>query len=150
VCSGSNSDCGLAEESRRACFAGKTDGLLWVSPKFPAGSGGGSCSGDAGAEPDLGEQPVYSPAQPSKWRFSFTPYAWATGVNGNVTARGHKVNIDESFIDIVKDSDSLSALMGFFEARKGRLSLFTDVVWEDLGFPGHLQRSVAPSAGCPM
>jgi hypothetical protein len=27
--------------------------------------------------------------------------------------------------------------MGYFEARKGPFALFTDVVWEDLGFPGH-------------
>jgi hypothetical protein len=86
---------------------------------------------------------------PNQWRFSFTPYAWATGVNGSVTARGHKVNIDESFIDIVEDSDSLFALMGFFEARKGRFSLFTDVVWEDLGFPGHYQRSGSPFRRLP-
>ena len=29
------------------------------------------------------------------------------------------------------------AWMGYFEARKGAFSLFTDVVWLDLGFPGH-------------
>ena len=91
-------------------------------------------------------QPLPSPNQ---WQFSFTPYAWATGVNGNVTARGHKVNIDESFIDIVEDSDSLFALMGFFEARKGRFSLFTDVVWEDLGFPDHVRRSGSPFQRLP-
>ena len=31
------------------------------------------------------------------------------------------------------------ALMGYFEARKGPFSFFTDVVFADLGFPGHLQ-----------
>ncbi len=65
-------------------------------------------------------------------------------MNGSVTARGNKANIDASFIDIVEDSDSLFALMGFFEARKGRFSLFTDVVWEDLGFEGNFQRSGNP------
>jgi hypothetical protein len=29
--------------------------------------------------------------------------------------------------------------MSYFEARKGPFSLFTDVVWADLGFPGHAQ-----------
>lgn len=86
---------------------------------------------------------------PNLWQFSFTPYAWATGVNGNVTARGHKVNINESFIDIAEDSDSLFALMGYFEARKGQFSLFTDVVWEDLGFPGHYQQSGSPFQRLP-
>jgi len=71
------------------------------------------------------------------WQFSFTPYAWATSVNGSATVRGHKVDINESFIDILEKSDSLLAWMSYFEARKGPFALFTDVVWEDLGFPGH-------------
>ena len=70
---------------------------------------------------------------------SFTPYGWTTSINGNATARGHTVDIDESFIEIVEKSDSLMALMGYFEARKGPFALFTDVVWEDLTFDG--QRS---------
>jgi hypothetical protein len=36
----------------------------------------------------------------------------------------------------VEKSDSLVALMGYFEARKGAFALFTDVVWADLGFDG--------------
>lgn len=73
----------------------------------------------------------------NKWQFSFTPYGWRPGINGKATVRGHKVDINESFIEILKESDSIMALMGYFEARKGRFGLFTDVVWEDLGFPGH-------------
>ena len=61
--------------------------------------------------------------------------------------RGHTVDIDENFFDIVEKSDSLMALMGYFEARKGRLGLFTDVVWEDLTFDAHrstdINRSVS-------
>ncbi len=91
----------------------------------------------AQAASDTGLDPAQSAAQPSQWQFSFTPYAWATGVDGSIAARGHRADIDASFIDIVEDSDSLLALMGYFEARKGAFSFFTDVVWEDLGFPGH-------------
>jgi hypothetical protein len=79
-----------------------------------------------------------------KWQFSFSPYGWMTSVNGKVGAHGHTVDINENFFQIVDDSDSLMALMGFFEARKGRLALFTDVVWEDLGFPGHYQVQKSP------
>jgi hypothetical protein len=75
-------------------------------------------------------------APPNQWQFSFTPYGWMTSVNGNATARGHTVEIDESFFEIVEKSDSLMALMGYFEARKGPFALFTDVVWEDLTFDG--------------
>ena len=75
-------------------------------------------------------------APPNQWQFSFTPYGWATSINGSATARGHTVDIDESFIEIVEKSDSLMALMGYFEARKGPFALFADVVWADLTFDG--------------
>jgi hypothetical protein len=76
-------------------------------------------------------------ASANGWQFSFTPYAWATSVNGSATVHGHKVDYNDSFIDILEKSDSLLAWMSYFEARKGPFALFTDVVWEDLGFPGH-------------
>jgi hypothetical protein len=32
-------------------------------------------------------------SQPANgWQFSFTPYGWATSINGNATARGHTVD----------------------------------------------------------
>src|SRR5690242_13318944 len=91
---------------------------------------------------DLGTSPQYQPPDTfppgNGWQFSFTPYGWMTSINGNVTARGHTVDVDENFFEIVEKSNSLMALMGYFEARKGPISFFTDAVWEDLGFPGHL------------
>jgi hypothetical protein len=65
-----------------------------------------------------------------------------TGINGNVTARGHTVDVDESFIEIAEKSNSFAALMGYFEARKGRFGFFTDAVWADLGFPGHVSYDI--------
>jgi hypothetical protein len=94
---------------------------------------------------DLGPGPGASYVEPqpvNPWKFSFTPYGWFTGVNGNVTARGHTVDVDESFIEIAEKSDSFAALMGYFEARKGRWGLFTDALWADLGFPGHLNYDI--------
>jgi hypothetical protein len=89
---------------------------------------------------DLGPAPAYQLVEPpaSGWTFSFTPYAWLIGIDGNVTARGRTVDVNESFIDIAQESNSFAALMGYFEARKGRFSLFTDAVWADLGFPGDI------------
>lgn len=60
------------------------------------------------------------PPTPNRWQFNFTPYGWLVGVNGNATARGRTVDINASFVDIVEESDSIMALMGFFEARRGR------------------------------
>ena len=92
---------------------------------------------------DLGPGAAYvEPAPVDPWKFSFTPYGWFTGINGNVTARGHTVDVDESFIEIAEKSDMFAALMGYFEARKGRFGFFTDAVWADLGFPGHVNYDI--------
>jgi hypothetical protein len=86
---------------------------------------------------------------PSQWQFDFTPYAWLIGVNGNATARGRTVDIDVSFFDLVEKSDSLMALTGYFEARKGPFSFFTDVVWQDLSFDAHRSASGNPFPKLP-
>ncbi len=56
---------------------------------------------------------------PNKWEFSFTPYGWFSGINGNATARGHTVNVDESFIEILQDSDSVRRADGLFRGAQG-------------------------------
>src|SRR5262245_60575399 len=89
---------------------------------------------------DLG----YAEPPADKWQVSLTPYGWMLNVNGDVTARGHTADINEDFFQIVEKSDSLLAWMSYFEARKGRFSLFTDVVWADLGFPGHFNVTKSP------
>jgi hypothetical protein len=73
---------------------------------------------------------------PSQWEFRFTPYAWATSVNGTTIAADQAVDVDASFLDVVEESESLVGLMGYFEARRGRLALYTDVVWSSLTFAG--------------
>ena len=119
----------------RAAFALACLSLAATSPAFSA---------------DLGPGPGASyvePAPVNPWKFSFTPYGWFTGINGNVTARGHTADVDESFIEIAEHADSFAALMGYFEARKGRWGFFTDAVWADLGFPGHLNYDINPGVG---
>jgi hypothetical protein len=90
------------------------------------------------AEPDALARPQ------SGWELSLTPYGWMINVNGDVTARGHTVDVNQDFFQIVEKSDSLLAWMSFFEARKGRFSIFTDLVWMDLGFPGSFQINKSP------
>jgi hypothetical protein len=90
------------------------------------------------AEPD-----ALAPPQ-AGWELSLTPYGWMINVNGDVTARGHTTDVNQDFFQIVEKSDSLLAWMSFFEARKGRFSIFTDLVWMDLGFPGRFQFTKSP------
>ena len=76
----------------------------------------------------------------SDWEFRVTPYAWAPSVNGEVTVRGHTADIDMSFWDLFDSGDSgveldsLLALMGYVEARKGPWGIYGDVVWGNFDF----------------
>ena len=91
-------------------------------------------------------QKYNEPPPASGWQFTAAPNGWLFGIYGDVTVRGHTVDVDESFIDIVENSDSLAALMGYFEARNGRFALFADIVWADVTFSGNIQRSANPIA----
>ena len=70
---------------------------------------------------DLG--PTYPEPATNKWQFSVTPYGWATSINGDITARGRTVDVNEGFIDIVEKSNSLLAWMTYFEAGQRAVSL---------------------------
>jgi hypothetical protein len=88
---------------------------------------------------DLQSQPseqLVEPA-PKQWEFSFTPYAWAMSVKGNTTVAGQTIDVDASFLDIIEKSDTILGLMGHFEARKGPLALYSDLVWASLTFSGN-------------
>ena len=99
---------------------------------------------------DLASRPpivVQSTETPSAWSFRFVPYGWLTAIKGTQTVRGRSAKVDASFIDIVEKSDSLLALMGDFEARNGRFSLYGDLVWSKIGVEGGgnvRTRSLAP------
>jgi hypothetical protein len=87
---------------------------------------------------DLKSQPSEQLVGPASklWEFRFTPYAWATSVNGSSTVAGQTVDIDASFFDIVEESESIVGLMGYFEARRGPLAFYGDLVWASLSFAG--------------
>ena len=76
------------------------------------------------------------------WQFRVTPYAWAPSVTGDVTVRGQTADIDMSFWDLFDSGssgaqlDSLAALMGYLEARKGPWAIYGDVVWGKFDFSG--------------
>ena len=76
----------------------------------------------------------------SAWQFRVTPYAWAPSVNGDVTVRGQTADIDMSFWDLFNSGssgaelNSLAALMGYVEARKGPWGIYGDVVLGQIRF----------------
>jgi hypothetical protein len=84
------------------------------------------------------------------WRFAATFYGWAVNLNGSATVRGNAVNINASIIDLIQKSNSLMAVMGDFEADKGRFGFFADVVWAQLGIPTSAAAYANPIAGAKL
>lgn len=100
----------------------------------------------------VGVDPAYvlPEAPASGWQFRLTPYAWAPSINGDVTVRGQTANIDFSFWDLFdsgsskSELQSLAALMGYAEARKGPWALYGDVVWTSFDLSGGAVRQRNP------
>lgn len=68
------------------------------------------------------------------WRFSTTGYAWLMGVTGNVSTFGQTIDTNASFIDLVQKSNTLAGLMAYFEADKGPVGVYLDMVYTKLNF----------------
>jgi len=82
-----------------------------------------STPGFAGAQPA-------SPAS-DDWEFLLTPYLWGSGMSGTVGIAGRDADFEASAKDLIQSLDF--GLMANFEARRGRWSLGTDLVYIDLG-----------------
>lgn len=84
------------------------------------------------------------PVSPNAWSYRFTSYTWLTGINGDQTVKGRTVDIDASFIDLAEHAKfpkDLFAIGGYFEARKGPVSLFSDIFYSKVGVGGGSVRS---------
>ena len=49
-----------------------------------------------------------APDRPA-WTFTATPYVWAMGASGNVTARGQTLDVSAGIVDILGKTDTLIA-----------------------------------------
>jgi hypothetical protein len=94
-----------------------------VSPNTAAGQAAGSPPAGGAALPD-----------PEPWRFNAALYAWAINISGNVTVRNQTLDTNANTIDLIQKSDSLAGFMGYFEANKGRVGVYSDLVFAKLGF----------------
>lgn len=103
----------------------------------------------AGAADLAPPPPAVEPAGavPPAWSFRFVPYGWLIALNGTQTVRGRSARVNASFPDIVEKSDTLVALMGNFEARRGPFALYGDLVWTRIGFESENVRTRAPAPG---
>ncbi|MGO4394716.1 hypothetical protein AB4Z46_25485 [Variovorax sp. M-6] len=65
------------------------------------------------------------------WRISVSPYIWAAGMSGETGANGvGPYPMRSSFDRLVKDVDF--SFMGIAEARRGKISLFSDIIFTKL------------------
>ena len=63
----------------------------------------------------------------NKWEFQFVPYLWFASLKGQVGVGDRVADVDADFGDII---DKLNfGFMAAFEARKGRLGLFSDLLY---------------------
>ena len=68
-----------------------------------------------------------APQGTNKWEFQFVPYLWFAGIKGQVGVGDRVADVDADFGDIF---DQLNfGFMAAFEARKGRLGLFSDLLY---------------------
>jgi hypothetical protein len=99
---------------------------------------------DAPFAADLG--PGRPPARPEEvpparqWTFSFTPYSWLAGLNGDVTVKGRTADVDVGPIEVLEDLDGVP-WMSYSEARAGRFALYSDIVYAPLGIDASRARS---------
>lgn len=89
--------------------------------------------------------PVQAQDKP-EWIFTATPYIWAMGASGNVTAKGQTLDVNASAIDLFGKTDTLLALMANVEARRDKLRLALDTVFTQMmATPGFAsQRTPVP------
>jgi hypothetical protein len=84
------------------------------------------------APPAWGQGPI--PPPPSPWSFEVTPYLWAAGLHGDLSARGREASVDPSFKDLVKDLD-VGAMLAT-ELRYDRWGLLFDAQYLALSKDG--------------
>jgi hypothetical protein len=99
-------------------------------------------------------QPIWVPqpvapyhAEPAdQWQVDVMPYGWAINLNGSNTIDGVKAEIDVTFIDIVENADTIAALEGRMEARKGKFSLLSISDYFKSTFSENVTASLQPNS----
>jgi len=65
------------------------------------------------------------------WEFQVAPYFWFVSMDGNITAKGQKSDVDTDFSDVWDELNI--AGMVTFDARKGNWGFLGDIIYADLG-----------------
>lgn len=105
----------------RSKLAGATAGSLMLALSC------GTAAVHAADMPTYEETVVFEETLP-EWTFSIAPYFWMAGLSGDIAQFGAPpVEVDVKFADILKSLDFSMMVVG--EARHGRFSVFTDLLY---------------------
>ncbi|MBV5325303.1 MAG: hypothetical protein J0626_08570, partial [Rhodospirillaceae bacterium] len=75
----------------------------------------------------------------NEWQFSVTPYFWAAGLSGKTSqSRSPVIDIHAGFDKLFDNLDFGAMLIG--DARKGRYSVFGDLIYTKIGTQGDTPR----------
>jgi hypothetical protein len=66
---------------------------------------------------------------PTGWHFQFTPYAWLPWIDGDAVIRGRQFDVHQNPGQVVDSLDF--AFMGYMQARRGAITLYSDIVYSD-------------------
>ena len=80
------------------------------------------------------EAVAQEPSDDSQWTFDAAVYGWLMATQGTLGLRGFDADIDNSFADTLKASDSLMAFMVHGEAWRDDIGIFLDIAYVDLGY----------------
>jgi hypothetical protein len=95
--------------------------------------------------------PAVPPVDPDRWSVTVVPYVWFASVKSDTSFSPSRstetidANVDASFIDLLKGLNF--GIMGAAEARRGRFSVQTDLLYMDLSQTGSRVRSVTGPFG---
>jgi hypothetical protein len=78
--------------------------------------------------------PEFPLIDPHGFSLDFRPQIWMPSVSGSVGVGDRTANVEESFIDILQNTDSVIGLSGRVTAAYDRFEAFTDITWIRLGF----------------
>lgn len=96
-----------------------------------------------GAEADSASAPASLPS--NEWQFAVTPYFWAAGLSGKVSqSRSPVIDIHADFDKLFDNLDFGAMLIG--DARKGRYSVFGDLIYTKIGTQGDTPRGLLASS----
>ena len=99
-----------------------TEGALTTSPAA------------ANAQITDSNPPEFPLIDPHGFSLDFRPQIWMPSVSGSVGVGDRTANVEESFIDILENTDSVIGLSGRVTVAYDRFEAFTDITWIRLGF----------------